>query len=207
MPFCSPEATPTVASGFELIAKGGQDVPLILDVGTGVWENTTFLDHFTDRPQQQVRVDGNYYVAEAMGGDHEFKFGFLYRDISTTSAYAYGNGNFMLTLNADPYLVYLYRDKPEGGSGDYAGTYTGFYVSDTYTRDRLTLNLGVRYDIQTSKANPSTVGANAVIPDLLPAIDFSGFESGTDWKDISPRIGLTYDLGELPASVHEMERH
>ena len=183
-----------VGGGFQLIAKGGRDVPVILDLATGIWENTTFIDHFTSRPQNQVRLDGNFYLSEAMGGDHEFKFGFLYRDTSTTSASIYGNGNTLFTNAGEPFIVYRNRQGVGDPQSDYSSKYAGFYFGDTFSKDRLTLNLNVRYDIQTSTASASSIEADTVFPDLAPAISFDGSQSGTDWTDISPRIGLTYDI-------------
>lgn len=183
-----------VGGGFQLIAKGGRDAAPILDLATGVWEDTTFIDYFTDRPQHQVRADGNYYLAEALGGDHELKFGFMYRDTSTTSASVYGNGNFMLTFGGEPAYVYLFRQNPEGRERAYGGKYSGAYLNDTWSTGRATFNLGVRVDVQTAFASASSTPANPVIPDLLPAIDFDGFESGTDWVNVTPRLGVTYDV-------------
>ncbi len=60
--------------------------------------------------------------------------------------------------------------------------------------NRVTVNLGARWDRQTDEAVAAQVPANPLIPQIMPAIDFPGLDSGVVWNDISPRIGLTYDL-------------
>jgi hypothetical protein len=78
----------------------------------------------------------------------------------------------------------------------YGGDYASLYLGDTFTKGRLTLNLGVRYDRQKASNKPSEAPANAGFPDLLPALQFDGSGQGVEWTDISPRIGFTYALGE-----------
>ena len=67
-------------------------------------------------------------------------------------------------------------------------------MQDTYTKNRLTLNLGFRFDLQDDAALAADVPANPFFPTLMPAIDFQGADAGVVWKDFSPRLGITYDL-------------
>src|SRR5262245_48484820 len=69
-----------------------------------------------------------------------------------------------------------------------------FYAQDTYTRARLTLQGGVRYDaIGTSYPDTGAGGPDYL---LMPTRIFypAGSTDGIDWKDITPRIGAAYDL-------------
>jgi hypothetical protein len=71
---------------------------------------------------------------------------------------------------------------------------TSFYAQDTYTRARLTLQGGVRYDgIGTSY--PDT-GAGGPDYQLMPTRIFypAGTTDEIHWKDITPRMGAAYDL-------------
>ena len=55
---------------------------------------------------------------------------------------------------------------------------------------RLTLNLGVRFDYFNA-ISPSSVGPAQLVPNR----DFTFPETPwTNWKDITPRLGATYDL-------------
>jgi hypothetical protein len=67
----------------------------------------------------------------------------------------------------------------------------GVFAQDTWTVNRMTLNLGLRYDYFNASVPPQSVPAGLYVP----ARDFP--ETRTDvpnWKDLSPRIGLTFDL-------------
>lgn len=68
------------------------------------------------------------------------------------------------------------------------------YVQDAYTKGRLTVNAGLRFDYQDDQALSSSVPANALIPELLPAANFAGADAGIQFNDWSPRLGATYDL-------------
>src|SRR5690606_26480964 len=65
---------------------------------------------------------------------------------------------------------------------------------DTFTRDKLTLTAGIRWDRQDDAALSSTVEANPMIPQWLPAVTFAGDDAGVTFSDWSPRIGIGYDL-------------
>ena len=71
---------------------------------------------------------------------------------------------------------------------------TSFYGQDTYTRDRLTLQGGVRYDV-IGTSYPDT-GAGGPDYQLMPTPLFwpAGTTDEIHWKDITPRMGAAYDL-------------
>jgi hypothetical protein len=151
----------------------------------------TYYDYYPVRPQKAVNLDGSYFK-QALGGNHEFKFGFGYRDV-TSNTTTHWNGNQLVGyINTDGTTVArAYRD----GAVGYSGKYLDFYVGDVYTRDRLSVNLGFRFDQQKAKNQASQAPANASFPELLPALSYGGDSSyPIDWKDISPRIGGSYAL-------------
>ena len=71
---------------------------------------------------------------------------------------------------------------------------TSFYAQDTYTRARLTLQGGIRYDGIGTGYPDAGVGG----PDyqLMPTRIFypAGTTDEIHWKDITPRVGAAYDL-------------
>ena len=75
------------------------------------------------------------------------------------------------------------------------------YLSDTFAKDRLTVNLGLRYDHQTSGNLPTSATGHPLIPNSLPSLDFDGGGTGASWDNISPRIGFTYALNESRKTV------
>src|SRR5205807_6060845 len=64
-----------------------------------------------------------------------------------------------------------------------------FYFQDRWTFRRATLTGGLRYDYFVGYVADSTLPASR----WNPAQSFTGFEV-QHWKDLSPRIGVAYDL-------------
>jgi hypothetical protein len=73
--------------------------------------------------------------------------------------------------------------------------YNSLWIQDTIARGNLTLNIGVRYDLQTGVNNPGSTGVSAA-PEVFPEISFSDpVNPPFDWKTITPRMGITYAVG------------
>ena len=60
----------------------------------------------------------------------------------------------------------------------------------------MTLNAGVRYDVQTPESGTVTNPASRFAPNLIREFTRQGGETAFEWKNISPRLGVTYALGE-----------
>src|SRR5262249_38721270 len=69
-----------------------------------------------------------------------------------------------------------------------------FYGQDQWTRKRLTLQGGVRWDNGLTSYTSDPIGGPDYL--LMPTqISFpTGSTQGIDWKDITPRVGASYDL-------------
>jgi len=172
-------------STYYLEPNGGMDRNMWRDVD-GVWHNT--YSYFeSNQPNYQVTLDTNYF-ANALGGSHEFKVGFSYRRFDNDSSTRYP-GNKVV---ADEYneIAWITRDS----HAKTRNKYLAFYAGDTYTRGRLTANIGFRYDRQNGELLPVSVGANPLFPDILPGVSVAAIESPFTWSNFSPRLGMTYDL-------------
>lgn len=66
----------------------------------------------------------------------------------------------------------------------------GFYAQDQWTTNRLTLNLGLRFDYLTGWAPALEVPAGP----WVPARRFEEVRGIPSWKDWTPRVGAAYDL-------------
>jgi hypothetical protein len=68
------------------------------------------------------------------------------------------------------------------------------YAQDQWTRNRLTLQGGLRWDNGITNYTSDPIGGPDYI--LLPTqVSFpTGSTQGIDWKDITPRVGVAYDL-------------
>ncbi|HUL73740.1 MAG TPA: hypothetical protein VLT86_11600, partial [Vicinamibacterales bacterium] len=197
----------------------------------------------TVRKSWEAKTDGTYFVSNKLGGDHSLKFGVGWRrnPISTFSHYSGGaratiqcvgnssancGGAYGPAGQAAPGYVartaVLYRDQLLNNDW---WTYNG-YIQDGYSRGRLRLQGGVRYDWQTSKYLGGCVANNPIRPDLLP----SQCEAATDQSTVldpntglpilgsdgqpikeqlpsfsvwAPRVSATYDLmGNGKTSIH-----
>jgi hypothetical protein len=160
------------------------------------------------QPQFQWKADGSYFFNTGSMG-HELKAGFTYLNVNTNYlAGSPGNpapannpnqlvkvGGFVNTL-AVP-AAGIFRD----GAFSITGQYYGAYIGDTMTMDRLTVQAGVRWDQQFGSNAAALVAANPSFPTILPAIDYAGASKAFTWNDWSPRVGLTYALGQNRATV------
>ncbi len=68
----------------------------------------------------------------------------------------------------------------------------GMFAQDRWTMNRITLNLALRFDVFQTSFPEQTVGSAPLVPNRN--ITFPETEN-LNWKDISYRTGLVYDLG------------
>src|SRR5262249_25533966 len=74
--------------------------------------------------------------------------------------------------------------------------YTSLYGQDTYTSGRLTLQGGLRWDLQKTENKPTTASANPMFPELLPNLVYDGSGTKISWSNISPPAGLSDALDQ-----------
>jgi hypothetical protein len=70
------------------------------------------------------------------------------------------------------------------------GMRMGVFAQDQWTLDRLTLNVGVRFDWINAKS-PAQVRPGGV---YVPEISFAETADIPNWKDINPRLGVAYNV-------------
>jgi hypothetical protein len=129
-------------------------------------------------------------------GSHQMKFGYQGNLSHPSQAY----------YNFTPFIQYRFNNgvpNQLNQTAIYPGEVkfqrnilmTSFYAQDTYTRSRLTLQGGLRYDgIGTNYPDTGAGGPGESV--LMPNRIFypAGSTVGISWKDITPRIGAAYDL-------------
>ena len=69
---------------------------------------------------------------------------------------------------------------------------TALYAQDQWTRGKLTLQGGVRYDHTWTSYPDLSVGGTRIIPQVISFP--SGSTQSVHWDDITPRMGVAYDL-------------
>ncbi len=200
-----------VGGGFALDPVGGgigdPSFPNVVRQPNRVWQNS-FLGVSTDRPQEQAKIDGSYFF-KLGSSSHELRFGVGYRKATVESFSTWpglqivgradqGLPDFFCGGNSNCYVGFTRTDRNVSDEVEY----TTAYVQDTLNLGNLVANVGLRYDLQQGHNNASTIPA-APVPirdeagNVVPSGGtFAGGDPGFEWSDLTPRLGLTYALGE-----------
>jgi hypothetical protein len=93
----------------------------------------------------------------------------------------------------------IWRD----GLTNYDWQTTYGYLQDSYTRHRLTINGGLRFDYQWSLFLGGSLSDNLLAPDLLKGQSQGTADPKQPFHNVSPRVSATYDLsGKGTTAVH-----
>lgn len=176
---------------------GLADVQRRLEVSSGVWADSFQRSGPFIRPTHSFDVTTNYFLPGALGGDHALKAGFRWRSAKEHSESHVGGNTTRRFISGVAREAEMHRDSIV----DYYLSTYGAYLQDTYTVNRFTLNLGIRWDRQANDALASSVPAHPYLADWLPAISFGGADSPIVWNDVSPRAGVTYDVSGTGKTV------
>jgi len=183
-------------TGFLLTPEGGMSLSSGRDLVSARSYGST-VQSSNVRPQMTVNADLNSFFS-ALGAAHDVKYGFGWRRVNATTGTIWpGNGILSLQQNATTFFAQVFRE----GRGTNRTTYTDFYVGDTIARQRMTIDLGLRYDQQGGVALAGVTGANPAFPTLVPGLNFAGYDAPFTWKNFSPRAGITYSLDEAHKTV------
>ena len=137
----------------------------------------------TERPTWEAKSDGTYFLTNKLGGDHSLKFGLGWRKAPIVTFSHYSGGaprpgavrrqhqrelrqRQLASRSAPrpascPTRPTIYRDQLQNNDW---WTYNG-YIQDSYSRGRMRLNGGLRYDWQQSKHLGGCVPANTLRPE------------------------------------------
>ena len=152
-------------------------------------------DQMGPETRWQFKDDFTWFT-QGMGGDHQVKFGVDYNwiDFSADSTGNYaGRFNFDTNEPFDP-------NNPDTHPIQYSQTqprydrvpvhHFSIYTQDDWTSERLTVNLGLRYDLQVGPINEDILD----IQFPLPIPWHEGADARGDKNNWGPRIGFVYDL-------------
>jgi hypothetical protein len=173
-----------------------KDVQPSFETTTSVY-GRSFQQSVFLRPTNSVDVTSSYFLPGKFGGDHAVKAGYRWRTAHSVSTNHRGGNTYARFTNGVANSAEMWRD---GNSVSHLDTHA-LYLQDTFTLNRLTLNLGIRWDRQDDEALAAVVPAHPFAPTQLPAVNFPGADAGVVWNDISPRLGMTYDIGNDGRSI------
>ena len=142
------------------------------------------------RRRNQFTGSVSYFKDNLLGGSHNFKFGgeFLNETGNTQWPQGYRDNVVHYTTNGAPTAVRLWAAPSSAQNG--LDTISAF-VTDTWTIDKLTLNIGARYDRYNVFLPEQTHEAGRFFP---TAQTFAAVDSVVTFNHIAPRLGATYDL-------------
>ena len=151
------------------------------------------------RPTNSVNLNANYFLPAKMGGDHAFKIGGYWKDalsesISHTGGFARVRFPTAISNDCSVLATGCQVDLIRNGFSSYDLLNVAAFAQDTYTHNRVTLQLGVRYDRNHDQAVATNIAANPLGGPWLPAINFPGADPHIIYNNFSPRLGMTYDL-------------
>ena len=193
-----------MGGGFFLEPQAGREPNLYWD-DDGV-ANGSYIWLDTSRPTYRWEASGAAFFNT---GDtaHELKFGGALRNAKSISAQGWpGSGELrgasfyagnIFGQPVDLVRIRAYRDAVTNTETEYLS----YWVQDTLTTARLTVNAGLRYDEQEGRNLASGAPGTAGFwtdPSMVPgALEFPGNDGGAfTWQEVSPRLGVTYALGK-----------
>ncbi len=164
----------------------------LLDTATSIRTRnfTTGTERWRDR--YQANATANYYVDQALGGRHEFKFGFdhahspvenrvvRFDDVDLTYSSSTGRAQ-NVTLFATPFYSKTAVDV------------TALYAQDSYSVKDLTVTGGVRWERLEGYLPEQSSPPSRFFPALNRA--FPEQRDLVNWQTVGPRVSAAYDLG------------
>jgi hypothetical protein len=187
-------STASFTSGLDPI-NGSKTLPARLDIATGLFGGGALYFGDTIERKTDVRAKLSHYAADFLASDHDFKFGIQFIVASSQGYYGYPGAVHYLDYLGEPFLARFRDTYSYGGAFDNVGV---FAEDSVRVGDRLTLNLGARFDYSKAKNQD------------VPEHDAQGNETGNtipgrgdlySWSVVSPRVGLSLKLTEDARTV------
>ncbi len=169
-------------------ADGDMETPAHYDAATGITSGNSYW--WGDWPTGQHQVQGSvtHYADDFLQGDHEFKFGVIYNHSWAGWKWGFHGNMYYYDWGGYPYYAYFMDPEEYGGVANRIST----FLDDSWSvSDRLTLNLGIRFD-HTRGGYPEY---SRLDKDANPTGET--FPADMDllrWDTWSPRLGLVYQL-------------
>ena len=208
---------------------GAEENYKMIDMYTGYTYGTAGMAQTGSNTLWNGSVDFTRFQDDFLGGSHEFKAGAdfdSYRDVYSyygsplypwyiyNSNIYYYRGLYGLTGSHPVYgdgRFGIMAQPPRTGFEGCLGNHTRIsgFVQDTWTiKNRVTLNLGLRYDYYHAWCPPSVFGGNEGFSFDLGAYyleplwgfnplgtrPFPGWDPILTWKTFSPRVGFNFDV-------------
>ncbi len=195
------------ASSVELNLTAKQPVGLIWEYTTWNYAGSYGFDDLNPRKRLQMNLDGILFLDD-FAGSHEMKFGFqgnLLQGRRIVTSYGPEDSAGISRIYTYTYLGEPYYASWGAGHDRLVRSFNaGVFVNDAWSLTKnLTLNLGLRFDYNRnyfpaqdgSVGDVSSVGslAHIGVPDQTWDLMIEDAITAFTWKNISPRLGITFD--------------
>jgi hypothetical protein len=168
--------------------SGDMTTPGHEDWGTGYYSVNAMGYYKWKTNRTQANANISHYAQDFLKGSHEFKAGVQYSHGYSDFIYGYIGGVKYYDWMNEPLYAYFRNPSHYGGTVDQVGV----FVDDTWkVSNRLTANLGLRFDYNHGSI-PDFKELDGLYKPTGKTIP--GIPDAVDWKQISPRIGINYQL-------------
>ena len=138
------------------------------------------------------------WYGRRFGASHTVRYGAGYRKVDAYTENLWpGNQILGLEQSRTDLRAQVFR---QGNGGNRVQQFD-LYVGDSIPLNRVTIDVGVRYDRQWGKALPSVTASNPAFPEIVPGIDFPGYDAPFTWNNFSPRAGINVALDESHRTI------
>ncbi len=163
------------------------DLSLVRIIDTGTTEVFNASTREEHQPNSRHQFDNIFTFGKSgMGGEHLIKAGVQWGRLYYASDYSVLNDHWLVYNNGAPVSVRQYNS-PAYSKNE--STVTGFFLQDSWSMNRLTLNIGMRYDQYVGTLpEQSAPGGRFAGPRTVPE------EEVINQKIAVWRAGASYDL-------------
>jgi hypothetical protein len=174
------------------------DAPSRQDLETSLFTGSHVQNQNKTRDRYQAEASASFFPGRSFAGQHDFKTGVsLYWDRTSDGWRNNLAGNYVLItdringVSGTPFRIRAYNTpvRPRDNEDIYA-----WYFKDTWrATDKLTFNLGVRWEYQHSYLPEQDFAGARDFPTLFPARHVNQLDVQTFNRAV-PRVGVAYDL-------------
>ena len=163
------------------IASQGININALMFLGANTPVNYGDRNHW---PNFTMRASMSYVT-----GSHNFKVGMTRTQVGENHHFSYLLGGRSYIF-AEPGVPLSVRQYASPSRSLQEAALLGIYAQDQWTIDRLTLNLGVRYDHLNGWVPAQTSPAGL----YTPMVSTERLDNFPNYRDLSARMGLAYDI-------------
>jgi hypothetical protein len=168
----------------EAKAAGNQSTQ---ETTTGKLTGANTIEILSDRKRLQLNAVLSYYQARWAGARHEFKFGWDFANSPTAVEFSAIDDVNLALFEGSPFYAIRYNTPVNPKETVRSNA---FFASDTIQRGRLTVNFGGRFERIQGIVPAQTSPAGS----FADARTFTSLGTIVDWKSLSPRGGVIYQL-------------